>query len=84
MTMTPPPEHDGGQELEPPDTRLAVRVAIRLLNDIEREADIGPELLLRLVALRSVLRRLSDRLDHDHDERGRRAIRWLRSLGHKP
>jgi hypothetical protein len=56
---TPPPELPGGQESELPDLRLALVVAVALLTDIEptlRERE--PELFLRLVAVRSVLRRL--------------------------
>ena len=60
---TPPPELPGGQESELPDLRLALLVGIALLTDIEPELHEHPELLLRLVAVRSVLRRLRNHID---------------------
>ena len=60
----PPPEFPGGQETDPPDMRLTLVVGVQLLTDIEpvllRDHH---ELLLRLHAVRSVMRRLRDRLD---------------------
>lgn len=64
MTSQPPPELPGGQETELPELRLALLVAVALLTDIEpvlRERE--PELLLRLTAVRSVLRRLRAHID---------------------
>lgn len=58
MTDQPPPELPGGQESEVPDLRLALVVTIALLSDVEPVLRTEPELLLRLAAVRSVLRRL--------------------------
>jgi len=60
MTETePPPELPDGQESEPPDLRLALVVAIVLFSDLEPVLrDREPDLLLRLIAVRQVLRRL--------------------------
>jgi hypothetical protein len=41
-----------------PDLRLALVVTIALLSDVEPVLRTEPELLLRLAAVRSVLRRL--------------------------
>jgi hypothetical protein len=59
-----PPEPPDGQESDPPDEKLALAVTITLLTDVEpvlRERD--PELVLRLIAIRQVLRRLRKHLD---------------------
>jgi hypothetical protein len=58
VTDQPPPELPGGQESEVPDLRLALVVTIALLSDVEPVLRTEPELLLRLAAVRSVLRRL--------------------------
>lgn len=63
-----PPE---GQDPDPPNTLLAVIVALSLLRDLrdrlQHDADDGdheaPELLLRTVALLSVLRRVRRHLE---------------------
>lgn len=60
----PPPELPGGQETELPDLHLTLMVTIALLTDIEpvlRATE--PELLLRLIAVRSVARRLRAHLE---------------------
>lgn len=53
------------QESDPPDVRLAVAVTIVLLDDLTAHLDLSTqdgfdrgELLLRIIALRSVLRRV--------------------------
>jgi hypothetical protein len=60
-----PPELPGGQESELPDIRLALSVTVTLLGDLEPVVARGsdPELVLRLVAVRSVLRRLRAHLE---------------------
>lgn len=58
---TPPPEPLLGQESDPPDLRLVVVAAIRLLRDMQGQRVEG-DLELRRVALVSVLRRLHRRL----------------------
>lgn len=61
----PPPELPGGQETELPDLRLTLVVGSQLLTDIEpilRASEEHADLLLRLAAVRSVMRRLRDHL----------------------
>lgn len=64
MSDQPPPELPGGQETEAPDLRLLLAVVIALLTDVEPVLrDREPELLLRLIAVRSVARRLRAHLE---------------------
>lgn len=53
------------QESDPPDVRLAIAVTVVLLDDLTAHLDLSTddgfdraELLLRIIALRSVLRRV--------------------------
>lgn len=59
MTQTPPPER---LDPDPPDLDLALVVVLRLLLDVERHLATGKgdraELVLRLAAVASVLRRI--------------------------
>lgn len=68
-----PPELPVGQDDEPPNRLLAVIVAIRVLNECETRLkgigdDDDADLLLRLAAIRSVLRRLRHRWEAAHDD----------------
>lgn len=66
-----PYEPPGGQDDEPPDLRLAVTVVVRLLMDLNdrlerehREDDAETaDLLLRLAAVLSVMRRVRTQLE---------------------
>lgn len=74
--MTPEPVHDSRapdteQESEQPSTLLAIAVSRRLLDDLadhldgDRYAGDVPDLLLRIGAVRAVLRRVHQRLEEE-------------------
>jgi hypothetical protein len=71
--QAPPPEHDFGQEDEPPEVVLAVLASINLLNDIEQflrtSRGDAPDLRLRITAVTSVLRRVHQNWSRTDDSK---------------
>lgn len=66
MTEIQPDPPDIPGEDEGPNRLLAIIVAIRVFNEVEPrlDADEDADLILRLIAIRSVLRRVRHRLEN--------------------